>query len=229
MPLKSKNDLIRDNVRFILNDLALYNIWVGELVGQISDGKWENSRHNFERFWLPDAVYDPEAKDTGWNVNAFIGDWGGNMALSIKREYETGVMPNPCNAGLLGAEYNGEHFFVLRCNALIAAALAGVKVEYSTDLNLEYMLKHVMSGKGFDQTVKEMHEADEKNGSENGAYNGLKRLQLSDKQIRNLWNVMHNYWVASLNGETNFGPRTKGRKIALAHLKRLKEEMHKAF
>lgn len=227
MSIQTKYDLIRENVSFIFNDLALYNIWAGELSGQISDGKWENSHHKFERFWLPDAVYNPEAEDTGWSIKPFITVWGGNMAPSLKHEYESSVMPNPCAADLLSAEFNGEYFFILRCNALIAAALANVKVEYSTDLNLEYMFKHVISGKGFDQTIKEMREADEKNDSEYGAYNGLKRLHLSNEEIRNLWNTMHYYWVESLAVEKSFGPRSKGRKIALAYLKRLKEEMHK--
>lgn len=214
-------DNIRKNVKIIFNDLSLYNIWVGEVVGQISDGKWENSRRPMEYFWLPDAVYDAKAEQTGWCVDP---------KAYLKFHYtEKGAMPNPLSNDLVGCEVHGDYFYVRRICACIAAANAGVKVTCDNSSPIEYLWNRVTCGKSFDKCMEEMREKDKEDKSVHGAYNGLKRLELSDEQVSNLWSAMHYFWVESLGGDNYYGPYSKARKVVVAELKRLKEEMHKVF
>lgn len=212
---------IRNNVKFIINDLVLYNIWMGEVVGQISDGKWENSRRPMEYFWMPDAVYDPNAKEIGWGV----------VPKSCMKWHYTdkGAMPNPLANDLVSCEYNGEYFYVLRVCACIAAALGGVKLDSSNDSAIEYLWKRIIEGKNMDACLHEMKEADDNTSDKNGSYKGYKRLGMDSEEFEKLWNAMHNYWAVTLGRDNYFGPRSKGRKSATVQLKRLKELMHNVF
>lgn len=211
-------DRIRANVKFILNDLTSYNLFIGEVVGQISDGKWENSRQPMEYFWVPDAVYDKHAEKTGWAVNT----------KSYLKNYYTGNIPNPLANDLLSCECCGDYFYIRRGTAFICAALAGIKVTYDNSSPIEYMWNRVAEGKSMDTVLEEMEAEDAKN-SKYGSYKGFIRLGLTKGEFEHLYHTMHYYFAETLQGDDFYGPRSKARKNVVAALKVLKEEMHKVF
>lgn len=211
-----KRTLIEQNVRFVSNDLRLYNIFVGEVQGQISDGKWENSRRPMEYFWLPKTVYDKDAQVNGFEIK---------RNSHLKYYYENASVPNVMDNGLLSADYEGDYFYVRRAVALIAAAEAGMVVTYDNNILIERAWGCAYLGIPAEETIALMKKRDEENKDENYMhYMGFKRWRMSEEEFTAFYNKMLAF--AATGDYSHYGPRSYARKVATTHLKRLKEAMH---
>lgn len=211
-----KMNLIEQNVRFVSNDLRLYNIFVGEVQGQISDGKWENSRRPMEYFWLPKTVYDKDAQVNGFEIK---------RNSHLKYYYDETPVPNVMDNGLLSAEYNGDFFYVRRVVALIAAAEAGMAVTYDNNILIERAWGCASLGIPADEMIVRMKKKDEEtNDGSYMHYDGFKRWAMNEEEFTAFYNKMLSF---AANGDySHYGPRSYARKVATTQLKRLKEAMH---
>lgn len=211
-----KMNLIQQNVRFVSNDLRLYNIFVGEVQGQISDGKWENSRRPMEYFWLPNSVYDKDAQVNGFEIK---------RNSHLKYYYENASVPNVMDNGLLSADYEGDYYYVRRAVALIAAAEAGMVVTYDNNILIERAWGCATLGISAEEAIALMKKRDEENKDENYMhYMGFKRWRMSEEEFTAFYNKMLAF--AAKGDYSHYGPRSYARKVAATQLKRLKEAMH---
>lgn len=150
----------------ILNSLALYNLWEGEIAGQLSDGKWENS-NGVDCWWLMRSKFDPSTPSV-CEINS--------------GSYYYRRCPNILAKDLL--EVVGD-----RMLQYIIAGKVGLQVGKGGADNrsaIEKMVGLALDEVGVDEAIGMMK-------STNNKYESFDRLELTDEEFVETYNKMVDY------------------------------------
>lgn len=146
--------------QIIFNDLVQYNLWEGELSGQLSDGKWENYRPA-GAWWHLEAVYDPNAAES--HLQLYHSYYSYNRCVNVASRDLINVVGD-------------------RMRAYIAAGLVGIRVSYNNDSSVEKMYNYVEEGLDAETALARMkkEDSDEMLKSGRNSYWGFDRLSMTE-------------------------------------------------
>lgn len=128
------NYLRQNNIRF--NKLSTLNLWICEISGQLSDGKWENYKPA-EVWWPMKAEYDPELAE---NESHIRNGW-----------FSYGRAVNVVSKELI------DHLW-FRMLGYIVFGMHGVRVDDRTDSIVDDIMIQARNGMPFEEMRKHLEE-----------------------------------------------------------------------
>ena len=194
-------ETLTKRVRFIFNDLALYNLFEAEISGQLSDGHWENSTMDVRFWWMPSTSFAE-------------GDFQGveTTDASIAWHYNDGRKPKFANNELIACVGS-------RMLAYIVAGKCGYKVNYDNRRLCEEMWQMI----GVNITVEDaLDRFKNLTGYAKDLYS-LERAKMTEEQFIDLYKKMAAFIDRELNGQNDCLPYSKGRKLVKNSLVKLNE------